>query len=281
MNILAIDDEKLALEALTEAVREAMPQAEVHGFRDPAELIACVRARPADVAFLDIEMRNITGIELAKELKTICPAINIIFVTGHARYAIDAFALRASGYLLKPATAEDVKREIEQLRYQASAVPANRLRLRVQTFGNFEVFLDDKPLYFKRAKAKEMFAYLIDRRGASCTMAEIAGVLWEDQVYSRSQLNQIHIFIGELKRAFGAVGERDVLIKQHNSLAVNIDKVDCDYYRFLKSDVGTINSFGGEYMSNYSWAEFTVGGLVSKKPAEEKNPESAAPWTSA
>lgn len=96
-------------------------------------------------------------------------------------------------------------------------------------------------------------------------MAEIASILWEDGIYSRSRLNQIHTFYADLKRALAKAGESDVLVKQWNSLSVNVDSVDCDYYRFLKGDISAVNAFMGEYMTNYSWAELTVGTLVQKK----------------
>ena len=67
MNIVAIDDELPALNLLLEAINEAKPEAEVHGFSDPDELIEYVKSNPVDVACLDIQIYDITGIELAKK----------------------------------------------------------------------------------------------------------------------------------------------------------------------------------------------------------------------
>ena len=67
---------------------------------------------PADIAFLDINMRGMTGVELAKKLKDLCPKINIIFVTGYEEYKGDAMDLRASGYILKPVTKEQIDKEL-------------------------------------------------------------------------------------------------------------------------------------------------------------------------
>ena len=123
-------------------------------------------------------MKGMTGISLVKRLKFINPKMNIIFTTGYSDYAGDAFGIRASGYVLKPATAEKIREEIENLRYPVECPTAQGLR--IQTFGNFEVFADGRPPQFKYAKAKELLAYLVDRRGALCSNKEIIGILWEE-----------------------------------------------------------------------------------------------------
>ena len=64
MRIIAVDDERLALEALVSSIIKAVPDAAVHGFRDPAEAMDFLRSHICDVAFLDIRMRGISGLEL-------------------------------------------------------------------------------------------------------------------------------------------------------------------------------------------------------------------------
>ena len=133
MRILACDDERIPLELLTEAIREARPEAELIGFSDPAELLAFAEHSRADVAFLDIQMYGITGLELAKRLKDLMPDINIVFVTGYSQYAGEAFHLRASGYVMKPTTKEMIEDELDNLR---NPVPEKQTaKLLVQCFG--------------------------------------------------------------------------------------------------------------------------------------------------
>lgn len=70
-----------------------------------------------DVAFLDIQMRSMTGLELAKQLKERQPNVNIIFVTGFSEYTGEAIQLHASGYIEKPVTEEKIRRELDNLRH--------------------------------------------------------------------------------------------------------------------------------------------------------------------
>ena len=108
MKILVADDEPLILEDLINTIKNAKPEAQVYGFYDMSKLMKFMEENECDVAFLDIEMGAISGIEVAKKLKIMYPKINIIFVTGYNQYMLTAIKMRASGYLLKPATKEDI-----------------------------------------------------------------------------------------------------------------------------------------------------------------------------
>lgn len=179
----------------------------------------------------------------------------------------DAFRLHVSGYLLKPVRERDLRAEIDNLRFPVSHVPTKRVR--VQTFGHFEVFVDGRPLNLPRAKSKECLAYLIDRKGARLTVAEIASVLWEDKENDINTQNNAHQVIFTLMKALKDAGIEDIVIKSRREIAIDVSKVDCDYYAAISGDMTQMNAFSGEYMTNYSWAEFTLGELISKKNYEK------------
>lgn len=253
-----IDDEKFALSELNEILSEHYPDAEVSLFTESAPAIEYLKNNACDVAFIDINMPDKTGLELAVELKEICGSINIIFVTGYSQYAVDAFSLNASGYILKPAQTENVLNALENLR---NPIPEKSSRLFVQCFGNFEVFYNGVPLVFKRSKAKELLAYLVNLRGASCNSSELCAVLWEDAVDSHSLKSNLRNIVLELNRILDKCNAKDVFIHKKNFYAIDKTKLDCDYFKFLDYDSGAVNSYKGEYMNQYSWAEITHGFL--------------------
>lgn len=259
MNVLAVDDEKLALETLLDSISQVIPETDVHGFRKPAEALEYVRENDCDIAFLDIKMRGMTGLELARQLKDIKGNINIIFVTGYSEYSLDAFRLYASDYLLKPATPDAVRQALEHLRTPVK--PAQTGKIRFQCFGNFEAFVDNKPLVFKRVKTKELLAYLVDRMGASATMGEIMAVLWESGPDTSARQSNLRNLITDLKHALEDAGAEDILLKSRNMIAIVRDKVNCDYYDFLRHIPYAVNAYRGEYMAQYSWAEITTASL--------------------
>lgn len=268
MIVMAVDDERKALMNLGAKLADIPEISRVELFQDPMKAVAFATEQVVDIAFLDIEMYGMTGLEMAKTLKDIYPKMNIVFVTGYVEYALDAFAVEASDYLLKPVSVEHIQTALTRLRYP---ITLPRPHFYVQTFGHFELLVDDVPVRFPRAKCKEVLAYLIDRRGASATKRELSSVLWPEEEYTRSKQAQLQTLISEMMKALRAVGAEEIIIKYHGNLAINIRAVDSDYYRFLRGNSATVNTYVGEYMANYSWAEFALGTLVNqaKKPAGE------------
>lgn len=200
-------------------------------------------------------MRGMTGVELAKRLKDINPKINLIFVTGFDQYTGEAMKIHASGYIMKPVTAEKVAEELAELRHPIE--PIEDAILRVQCFGNFDVFTSDgEPVHFERSKAKEVFAYLVHRHGSSCSIKEIAAALFEDEPYDAKQQAYLQKIISSMMKGLKKIGAEKAVFKKYNSLAVNPALLDCDYYRFEELDAGAVNSYMSEYMSQYYWAEF-------------------------
>ena len=259
MKIIAVDDEKLALDTLVDSIEKAVPDASITGFRKPEDALTYVRENDCEIAFLDIKMRGMTGLELAKRLKDIRGDINIIFVTGYSEYSLDAFRLYASDYLLKPATPDAVRQAMDHLRTPIKPVQTKRVRF--QCFGNFEVYVDNKPLIFGRAKSKELLAYLVDRMGASATMGELMAVIWDDGADTSSRQSNLRNLIADLKNVLSDAEVGNIILKSRNSIAVNCEMVNCDYYDFLQHIPYAVNAYHGEYMMQYSWAEITTAAL--------------------
>ena len=260
MKFLLVDDEPLALRDVRDAIYEALPNCDIITFGSAYKATAFLREDiksenpPIDVAFLDIELGDTNGLVLAKQLKDIAPNIHIIFVTSHDEYAVSAFQMHATGYLMKPLNPMDIERELSFI-YGEDKVKGEK-NIRVQTFGGFAIFVDDKLLTFKRQKAKELLACLVDRQGADITTRLACALLWEDTNYDRKLKGNFHNILADLRATLREAGVEKLLIRSYNSLAVDITRFDCDSYRFLKGDPIAVNSYQGNYLSDYSWAEF-------------------------
>ena len=152
MHILVVDDEELALAELTHELKIVFPNAALHGYRNPKEAIEYAAALSAEgevfsYAFLDIKMRGMSGLELARQLKIIFPKVNLFFCTAYSEYAIDAFGMFAKGYLKKPVAASEIKRVLDEMVTDWSLEKTEEpCDIRVQTFGHFEVFVKGKPI---------------------------------------------------------------------------------------------------------------------------------------
>jgi two-component SAPR family response regulator len=148
MIAIAVDDEALMLGALVAALEASTDITEVIKFSDCDAALDFVKNNSIDVAFLDINMRGMGGLILAERIVDACPDCKIVFCTGHEEYAIPAFKLHVSGYLLKPISATDVQAEIDNIK----GVRQKEKPLVAKCFGNFEVYAKGEILCFKRSK---------------------------------------------------------------------------------------------------------------------------------
>ena len=188
MKTIVVDDRQLAVNALISVLREIDPEGSHAGLIVPEEALLYMESHTVDVAFLDIEMPGMNGLMLAQKFNDLQPDCNIVFVTGHVEYALDAHSVFPSGYLLKPAAREDVEKVLSNLRHPIDN-PVNRMVVRC--FGSFEVFIDGVPITFKRSKSKELLAYLIDNQGAFCTMGELFFITF--QFFSNIPLSSLRL----------------------------------------------------------------------------------------
>ncbi len=135
----------------------------------------------------------------------------------------------------------------------------------VRCFGNFEVFYNGEIVHFGRNKSKELFAYLVDRKGASATNSEIRAALWGDRASDDdNQKRYFSQIVFSLRETLKNLGEEDVLIQHRDSYAVMADHIKCDYYLAEEYDLKALSVFEGEYMSQYEWAEERIGYIGQK-----------------
>ena len=268
MKIYIVDDEPLSVETMKRMVVKSRPDADISAFISPEELIRQLDQLPdkPDIIFTDIEMPEISGFDIAMRVKSRSPKTRIVFVTGYSQYALRAYRMHVNGYILKPVTLEQVNEEIELTEAAPAPLPERDTgdKIVVRCFGHFEMFWNNEPITFSRSKTKELAAYLIDRRGEMCTADEIITALWEGDTGSDNQSGYLRALTSDLKASLSKIGMKDVLIRKHRMWAIRTDMLDCDFYRMLDGDLEALNSYTGEYMTRYSWAENTCAMLFIK-----------------
>lgn len=258
MIAITVDDEKPMLKALTDIVSASPDIQEVYDFSVCSAALEWISQNSADIAFLDISMRGMGGLALAEKIAQIQPDCKIVFCTGYEEYALNAIQLRCSGYLIKPITPEAVQKEIDHIK---SNNPSASL-LDVKCFGNFEVLKNGKALTFRRTRAKELLAILVDRNGAGISGKQICTIMWAENTDDSKNMDYLRHLVGDLKKALAQVGAEQVLCQEGYNYRVDPAKINCDYHKFLET--GT-PQFHGEYMSQYSWAENTLALLLERK----------------
>lgn len=257
MKYIVLDDEPIASAYLAELIRENDDEADITIMSNPIEAVSIALSEKFDVCFLDIQMPSLNGVDFAKRVKEAHPKTNFIFVTGYSDFMGSAFRLDASDYIMKPATSEQVKHAIENLRY----LPENKilseasgedkaLDIKIICFGNFDILAFGKPIKFKFDKTKELLAFLVHRHGARCSNNEIMVALWEDEGHG----SYFRMLKKDLIDTFSTLGCDDLIYVERGSMSLaNLDYISCDYFEWLEGK--STNSYKGEYMSQYSWAE--------------------------
>lgn len=115
--VMMVDDRKIILSGGLPVLEAVMPKATVVGFTRPSEAVEYARTNRVALAFLDIELGKVSGFELCRTLLEIDPRTNVVFLTAYVDYSFDAWNTGASGFMLKPITAEGVRAQLRKLRY--------------------------------------------------------------------------------------------------------------------------------------------------------------------
>lgn len=258
MRTILVDDEPWSI-AEFKSECEDSPLFDVVGtFDRPSAALEYAQKNTVDFALLDINMPEMDGITLGGRLRELNPAIIIVFVTAYSQRLVEGVKMKADYFVFKPYSREDVEGVLVRAQLLSGR---QRKRIVMRTFGRFEVLVDDRPLYFSSAKAKELLALMVDRRGAFLTAEEILSVLWEDHARDDTGMSMCRHVATLLRKTLREAGVEDILVEVKNGRRIDSSAFDCDYYSFLRGDKRARELFAGEYMSQYGWAETTLAGL--------------------
>lgn len=252
---VCVDDEALVLKQIMSLCEKNSRIDDTRGFTDSSDALTFIGENDVNVVLLDINMPDMNGLVLAARIKETSPNTAIIFVTGYSEYAVEAFKLHVSGYLMKPVDKDELNAEIEHALANHSF--HSDAHIIAKTFGDFDLFVDGQTVIFKRSKSKELFAYLIEKRGRIVTRAQAFTALYEDKEYDRPMQKQFDNVIRNLRDVLKEYGADRIFVLEHAGMRINPELIDCDMYRFIDGDTDTINSYRGEYMNQYSWANLS------------------------
>ena len=138
----------------------------------------------------------------------------------------------------------------------------------IRTFGYFDVFVDGNPIAFRTQKAKELFALLVDRRGGFISSDEAIGFLWEDETVNTVTLARYRKVALRLKNILEEYDISDIIESVDGKRRLITSKVKCDLYDYLSGKDEFSQLFKGNYLTNYSWGETTLGALMNQTASD-------------
>jgi len=240
-------------------------------FTRVAEAIEFVKHNPVDIAFLDIEMPGLNGLELAERLTEESPYIEVVFITAYDQYALKAFQAHAIGYLLKPLDIEDVRELIDNLARKLGCHRETKgpEYLTVRCFGPFLCYADKNtgdPIHWRTMKAEELFALLLHYQGKAISKEILIDTLWPEMKPEKAT-NNFRVTCTYLRNTLTDKGFANILLRDHNSYLIDTSRLRCDLFLFLSAadaasaELSALEEasalYGGRYFEGkpYEWAE--------------------------
>ena len=252
MKTILIGEESETVGRLTREAQSEKQLEILQSFQEEREALEYAGTQEIDLAVIDLDMEKADGALVGWELRKRCPDILLIYVIGQQKNLMDLIPLHPVMILEKPLEDEKIRYAVESA-YLLSK--RKKKRIYARTFGHFDIFVDGKPIMFKSAKAKELLAFLIDRRGGTVTTDQMINVLWEDRPNDESTQNLCSKLVKTLQRELRAVGAEEMLVVARGSKSVNVDSFQCDLYELLDGNQKIKAQYMGNYLLDYSWSE--------------------------
>lgn len=273
MKVVIIDDEQLANDVL-EILLSKIKGIEVVGkYTDPQMALANIPKLDVDVAFVDMEMGELHGLEFAEIIQSKYPNhLEIVFVTAYPQFALEAFEVNAIDYLLKPVIQERLEQTIEKLEkrlgnYQESQqlVKQRKEELFVQALGSFHLIdTNGNEVKWRTKKVKELFVYLWHQQEKGAHRSEIIGHLWPETIEDRATA-LMHTTVYQLRKAIRDIGFEKPVILRNEHYVLNVH-VNSDLGQLKKRLTSTnrntetikkiLELYQGNYLEieDYDWA---------------------------
>lgn len=278
LSVVLLDDERPALNVLSKLLGDREDVKVVGAYTDPAEMIKEVSTLKPDLVFLDIEMPEMNGLELAGRMLELQEDSEVVFVTAYRQYALEAFGVQAVDYLLKPVEPDLLHRTIERvLKRKKKIAPVQAAETadtatRIKCFGGFEVYKAGhaESIRFPTAKAEELFAYLLVHRNTAVSKWTLCDSLWPDLVSADKVEHKLHVTVHRMKKTLQASGIGVRISSQKGFYRMECDEI-CDYIMFeqavthlmdmengsIEALIEAVHLYKGQLFANrdYPWGE--------------------------
>ncbi|MFC5699816.1 response regulator [Cohnella faecalis] len=260
MNAILLDDEPLALRSLAFQLNRFEDMNILGTFSFPADAIVAAEKLRPDVAFIDIDMPDMNGIQVAEKLQDIDDSMVIVFVTAYEEYAVKAFELNALDYVLKPVQPSRLERTVQRLlednrlHKESRAVKEDTKaeRVIVHCAGSMNVIgRDGEPLPWRTAKSRELFAYLVFKRGQPVRKETLLELLWPD-TDEKKGFTQMYTTIYRLRKTFDAAGLSIRLLNSGDGYWLRIEDLAVDLLEWEEA-IAQLPALSAESADAYQW----------------------------
>ncbi|WP_144510265.1 response regulator [Bacillus sp. FJAT-22090] len=235
---ILVDDEILSI-SLLEYKLQDFPNINIAKvYTHPDQVLSDLATKKIDVAFLDVEMGEMNGLDLAELILSIQPSVHIVFVTAHMEYAVQAFEINSIDYLLKPVTTKRLQKTInrltEKIETNNNSVPNDSIApISIKCFNELQVFHNNQLIPFKTLKVKELFGFLLTHMNTYINRDILIDTLWPEHDYQKSKIH-LHTCLSHLRKMLKELGYPNCITFANQSYYFTLDPVICDAIEFDK-----------------------------------------------
>ena len=260
MRALLVDDEPIMLRSFMRNSADIPQLNVVAQFQSAEEAISYAEENTFELALLDVCLPGMNGIDLAVRLREIHPGLLVVFISAYDDYIRSFNEIGGDYYIIKPYKKETIRMMVEKM-----AMLSERLHkeIYIQMFGRFNVLKNGIPLKLS-GKTKEIFALIASRRGKEISNEEIYTTVWENREYSNESMKVYYNAISRLRHVLAEAGASELLISTTHGQMLNTTMCDCDYFAWQDNAMGKRDRFEGEFLSEYSWSETILAGILEK-----------------
>jgi two-component SAPR family response regulator len=252
MKTIIVAEKRETMQKLENMVND-IPKMELLGsFEDVFSALRFVEGNGVDLMILGVVVEKSDSIALKARLQKSNADMMLIYIAGGEEQTGDVISLHPITVLSEDFSKEDLRYAVkmaEVLYKQKSG------KIYVRTFGHFDVFVEGQPIMFKSAKAKELLAFLVDRRGGTVTTDQMISVLWENRPNDEATQNLCSKLVKTLRKELQASGAEQMLVVSRGIRRVDTDTFQCDLYELLDGSKNVREQYIGEYLLDYSWSE--------------------------
>lgn len=235
LRAFVVDDEQITADLIGKYLEDTGKVKVERIFYSPVEVIKEVEAAKPDVVFLDIEMPEITGLELAEKITAMVNQPEVVFITAYSSYALEAFKVNALDYVMKPIDPSELERVIQKISNRRPQVTMNST-LFINALGGFNAVVADQkePIKWSTAKCEELFAYMIFKKeSAIVSKWKLIEVLWPEKNEKKCEIN-LRSTISRVNKTLRDYGVNGRFISYNNRYRLEFENFEVDAFQLEK-----------------------------------------------
>lgn len=246
------------------------------------QLLRDIIEKKPDVIFMEAQLKDLSGIEVAQIIKERIPYVDLVFVSAYGDFAVQAFELNAIDYLVKPIRLERVEETIKRFSATKSnkkeeIVRKNRNYAQIQLFGgiNFKWSDEDKiiEVNWRTKKTQELFAFLVHNREKTVRKDVLVDLLWPHIEWNQG-ISLLYTAVYHLRKIFKSINFNISIYSSENTYTLILNDVKLDVEEWekhleslgdvcsstVKKHIQAIKKYKGNYLEGheYPWARIEM-----------------------